>query len=361
VTTSDNQRPPDGPDPFAHLHDQLDRDRQPTTLNVADLDDRFPRIDWETAYLRDYSEVDWLVGKLGERGQQVAIPGAGKVGKSLLILDAVQRAVRGLPFLDAPALDPITVLYLDRENSERDIITRCKALGAPAHELAGRLHYVPFPRFGSQLDAEVGAHELLTIVEHLKPDLTVIDTTSRYIQGKENDSDTWLQLYRRVHAPLKADGRACWRLDHFGKDLDRGARGSSAKDQDVDHVWELTGHGETVDKTGGVETVTTRLRLTRTHTRSGIGPGRHDITRTGRKSGDLWLPGRTSHQLTDSATVETDDQLRDSYVDQLLAAGLDQPLGRDRLRAWARSHSVILPGRNEDIGDIAKTLRARLA
>ncbi|MGV9779119.1 hypothetical protein, partial [Streptosporangium sp. NPDC003464] len=41
-------------------------------------------------------------------------------------------------------------------------------------------------------------------------------TVSRYISGKEHDSDTWLELYSRIHAPLKGDGIASVRLDHFG-------------------------------------------------------------------------------------------------------------------------------------------------
>jgi hypothetical protein len=331
---------------------------EPDSDREVVLDERFPRIDWEAAYGMDFSQVDWLVGKLCERGQQVAIPGAGKVGKSLLALDAVRSAVQGLPFLGAPAQTPITVMYLDRENSLRDIVTRCQAFGAPADLLAKRLHYFQFPHFAGQLDAELGAKELLYLVDHFPADLVVIDTTSRYIEGRENDADTWLSLYRRVHAPLKAKGIACWRLDHFGKDLERGARGSSAKDQDVDHVWELTSHGEREEVTGSIATVTTRLRLTRTHTRTGIGPSVLDITRTGRKSGDLWLPGASSHVLTDAGVVATESQVIDSWVDELMAKGAPLGVGREKLRNWALANSVDLP-RNDVLADVVKALKAR--
>jgi hypothetical protein len=324
----------------------------------AVLDERFPRIDWEAAYGMDFSRVDWLVGKLCERGQQVAIPGAGKVGKSLLALDAVQSAIRGLPFLGAPAQPPITVMYLDRENSLRDIVTRAQAFGAPADVLAKRLHYLQFPRFGGQLDAELGAKELLYLVDHFGPDLVVVDTTSRYIEGRENDADTWLALYRHVHAPLKSKGVVCWRLDHFGKDLERGARGSSAKDQDVDHVWELTSHGEREEVTGSITTVTTRLRLTRSHTRTGIDPSVLDISRTGRKSGDLWLPGASSHVLTDAEVAATERQVIDSWVDELMAKGAPLGDGRDKLRNWALANSVDLPG-NDILADVVKALKVR--
>jgi hypothetical protein len=57
------------------------------------------------------------------------------------------------------------------------------------------------------------------------------------IAGKENDADTFLQLYRYALVPLKQRGITVLRLDHPGKDLERGQRGSSAKDGDVDTVW----------------------------------------------------------------------------------------------------------------------------
>jgi uncharacterized Zn finger protein len=39
---------------------------------------------------------------------------------------------------------------------------------------------------------------------------------------------------------LKQEGRALLRIDHAGKDLKKGARGTSAKNDDVDLVWQMT-------------------------------------------------------------------------------------------------------------------------
>ncbi|WP_406735580.1 hypothetical protein OG508_28190 [Streptomyces sp. NBC_01108] len=69
----------------------------------------------------------------------------------------------------------------------------------------------------------------------------------------------------------------------MGKDNERGARGSSAKTQDVDHVWELRAVG------GG------SLSLRRTHTRTGIGPDEFSIVRQARKDGDSYMAGCTRH------------------------------------------------------------------
>jgi hypothetical protein len=104
--------------------------------------------------------------------------------------------------------------------------------------------------------------------------------------------------------------------------------------------------------------VTTRLRVTRTHTRTGIGPSVLDITRTGRKSGDLWLPGASSHVLTDAGVVATESQVIDSWVDELMAKGAPLGVGREKLRNWALANSVDLP-RNDVLADVVKALKAR--
>lgn len=67
--------------------------------------------------------------------------------------------------------------------------------------------------------------------------------------------------------PLKAAGRAVLRLDHSGKDITRGQRGSSAKVDDVDAVWQLTA------RPGGA------LDLKRTHSRNRHGADWLTITR----------------------------------------------------------------------------------
>jgi hypothetical protein len=63
---------------------------------------------------------------------------------------------------------------------------------------------------------------------------------SRAVSGEENDNDTWLGFYRNTGLLLKQAQVACIRLDHSGKDAEKGMRGGSAKAGDVDAVWQLT-------------------------------------------------------------------------------------------------------------------------
>lgn len=299
-------------------------------------EDRFPAIDWDDAFAQDFSQMDWLSGRFMERGQQVTLVGDGKVGKSLFTLDWVIRAVTGRSFIGDEPRSPVKVLYFDRENSLRDIVTRARAFGVGPADLRQRLSYRQFPRFSGALDESLqAAREFLAIVDELIPDIVILDTASRFIAGKENDSDTWLQLYQLIHAPLKARGVACVRLDHFGKDSDRGSRGSSAKTQDVDHVWEMRRADERKQLFGEVERVATTISMRRTHTRSGLGEDEFTIVRRGeRLRGGMWLDGRTGHELADTGALEVIRGEVDRIVDDLLAASVPSGLGRDKLKSW---------------------------
>jgi hypothetical protein len=322
--------------------------------------ERFPSLDWHAAFATDFSEIDWLPGKFMERGQQVAIVGDGKVGKSLFMHDWLWRAITGRSFLGDERRAPLRVLYFDRENGLRDIVTRMQALGANPDELAGRFDYRMFPKFSGGLDAApIAVAELLTIVDETTPDVVVFDTVSRFIAGKENDSDTWLQFYGRVHAPLKSRNIAGTRLDHMGKDNDKGSRGSSAKSQDVDHVWEMTRLDEKHDQQDGVETITTQIKMKRTHTRTGLGDDLLSITRRGRKGpSGMWLPGETRHELTDPGEARQQNQLIQSYVDELLMKNVPRGLGRPKLKEWALRHGVILPGKDTTLSQIVAGVKA---
>lgn len=320
-------------------------------------DDQFPSLDWHRAFATDFTRVDWLPGRFVERGQQVALVGEGKVGKSLFVHEWLWRAVTGRSFLGDEVRDPLKVLYFDRENGLRDVVTRMQAFGATPDDLAGRFDYRMFPKFSGGLDAAPGAAaELLAIVDDIKPDVCILDTVSRFIGGKENDSDTWLQLYGRIHAPLKSLGIATVRLDHMGKDADRGSRGSSAKSQDVDHVWELTRTGEDSTYADGVETVVTQVRMKRTHTRTGLGADYYDITRRARKGPDgMWLPGGTRHVLTEGGGARRDIQV---FVDKLLGAGC--PVSTiDEIKTWSIQHNVGLPGKRAVLAVVVREFKAQ--
>lgn len=277
---------------------------------------------WSDFLTRNLGEVEWLPGRLMARGQQVALVGEGKVGKSLLSQEWAYRMAAGKSFLTGPPAQPVRVLYVDQENGHDDIQARLLAYGAHPVELAN-LIYLSFPPF-RPLDTADGGSDLIEAVEQYDAEIVFFDTVSRMIKGKENDADTWLDLYRHTTKRLKSRRIASVRLDHMGKDTDRGARGSSAKTQDVDHVWELAAQGEST------------LRLRRTHTRTGIGEGELYVTRHAVKVGDQWKPGGTYHALDadeHGAPVTGPWLVAQGIAAKLDAAGEPDTLGRDLLRA----------------------------
>lgn len=240
-------------------------------------------LDWDPFYATDFGAVQLLPGRLLAPGQQITIVGDGKAGKSLFVQEWLWRMATGQPFLDDRPQAPIPLLYVDAENGHQDIQERFLSYGAGPGRM-GLMSYASFPPI-RPLDTAGGGADLLAMVTECEAQLVCLDTVSRFISGPENDSDTWLSLYRHTLLPLKRQGIASVRLDHMGKDHERGARGSSAKTQDVDHVWELRAQG------GGT------VVLKRTHTRTGIGPDNFVMIRQSQRHGDRYRPGCTRHVL----------------------------------------------------------------
>lgn len=291
---------------------------------------------WGEFLAKDMTKADWLAGDLFEAGQQVALVGAGKAGKSLLAFELARAIVRGVPYLAAPARHPRRVAYIDHENSQRDIQQRALAFGFTAEDLEG-LAYFSFPVL-PPLDTRAGGVALSALVETSGGEVLFLDTVSRMIEGNENDSDTWLNLYRYSLMPLKARGIATVRLDHFGKDHDRGARGSSAKTQDVDHVWTLT-RGE-----GG------SLTLRRTHSRTGLGREELQLIRHGEQTEDGWVAGQTRHVVSDIAFKPAEWLWRIEVSKRLDDAGVPSGAGVPTVRtALARLDVRAGKARVEDL------------
>jgi hypothetical protein len=200
-------------------------------------------LDWQTAFSSQPEDVPWLVENLIEQGRSIAIYSPPKAGKSLFTLEIAAALAAGRPVLGQAARPPVKVMYIDIENTAADITERLTNLGYGPADL-GNLVYFSFPSL-PVLDSAAGGQHLIALAKHHQPALVVIDTVSRVIEGSENDADTFANLYRHALAPLKGMGVSVIRLDHSGKDLEKGQRGSSAKGADVDAVWLLVKVSET--------------------------------------------------------------------------------------------------------------------
>lgn len=197
----------------------------------------WPWLDWHELWTRP-AEADWLLRPLVPARRAVALYSPPKLGKSLVMLELAVALSRGAAVFGMTPDRPVRVLYVDFENDPvGDIRDRLQKMDVGPDDL-GNLRYLSFPTMGA-LDTAAGGAQLLAAAQSAEAELVVIDTVSRTIQGPENDNDTWIQFYRNTGRLLKESGIAYIRLDHTGKDVERGMRGGSAKSSDVDAVWRL--------------------------------------------------------------------------------------------------------------------------
>jgi len=216
-------------------------------------DDRGP-LDWAELWARSDTASDFLAAPILARGRQHALWSPAKAGKSLFTLWLSAGCATGRPLLDQPAGEPVDVVYIDLEMTEDDLRDRLCDMGyGPASDLS-HLHYYLLPAL-PPLDTPAGGRALLDIAKRHDAQLVVIDTTARVVEGPEDSADTIRAFYRNTGALLKVAGVAVLRLDHGGKDLARGQRGSSSKNDDVDIVYQLT------PLDGGIQLLATHRRV----------------------------------------------------------------------------------------------------
>jgi hypothetical protein len=222
-TLSELDPPTDEPPPY--------RPDDPTPESSTGL------IHWPSFWATDFLDADWLVDQVLARGRGHTIWAARKQMKSLFTLYMLTKLVTHD--------DNVAVVYLDYENSPADLYDRLTDMGyGPASNL-NRLRYHSLPTL-PPLDTKAGAHQLELILndaESLNPGChlcVVVDTFARALTGSDENATLDVQgFYRHSGIMMKRRGATWLRLDHAGKDIERGERGTSAKGDDIDVSWQL--------------------------------------------------------------------------------------------------------------------------
>jgi len=202
-------------------------------------------VDFVDLFATPRQPVVWLASPLIAARRVTLLFSPAKAGKSLIAMECATGIATGMPVLGNPAGDPLHVLYIDQEMTPEDWYDRLTDMGytaADAHLLNSRLHLAqlqPWP----PMDSPIGGLAVLAAAEDTASQVVIIDTASKVVRGEENSNDTHGALYRNTIVPLKRAGCAVLILDHTGKDLERGARGGSAKTDNVDLAFELTTRG----------------------------------------------------------------------------------------------------------------------
>lgn len=210
------------------LHD-LDDFELVTEIHLpGEADPDRPDVDWGTFWTKTVTEHDWLIEPIIPRGRNIALFAPAGEGKSELVLAlACQAAAKG-----------ISVLYLDFEMTTADLMDRLYDMEYGPDTDLTNLHYQLHPSLPT-LDTAEGGQALAELAAERSAELIIIDTFMRIVAGSENDADTLLAYDLHTGRLLKSAGRTVLRLDHAGKDITLGARGTSAKRDDVDLIWRL--------------------------------------------------------------------------------------------------------------------------
>lgn len=281
------------------------------------------RINWDEFWTEVPDYIEWLAEPIIEKGRQVALFSGAKQGKSLLLLDICAALATGQSVIGGEAKDPINILYIDRENMKEDLRDRLTDMGYGPDSVLENLHYYWFPNI-PWLDTREGGLDLLGLALYHNAQLVVIDTLSRVVAGGENDNDTYHDFYKHTGIFLKSRGITLVRLDHSGKDANKGMRGASSKTTDVDAVWEL--RLEDDDKT---------VRLTRTHSRTIHGANRVVLSRQ--------ADPKLHHLPIDVIQATSSDPIENCAV-QMDMAGIPESLGLnaawDQFKDWPGRESA---------------------
>lgn len=271
-------------------------------------------VNWHEFWGTDHKAEDFICAPILARGRGHALYAKAKTGKSLVVLEMAAALATGRPFLQHQDGDPVRVLYIDFEMTPADLHERLEAFGYGPDDNLDHLYYVQFPAI-APIDTADGGLAVLAAAAEWSPEVVIIDTTARAVSGDENAMETFRDAYRHTFGPLKGQGITTLRVDHAGKDLERGQRGSSAKNDDVDIVWELTRKA-----TDGADE---HLTLKATHRRMGWVPEQIDIVRSDDRPPMHRLPAGVTEWPAGTKAL----------ADELDAAGVPLSAGRRTLRS----------------------------
>lgn len=316
---------------------RLEEEKAEEWRDSAPLAERLRLVDFATLGV-ETEEPAYAIPRMLPEGSYVAFYSAAGLGKSLLVQEAAVAVATGGEFLGETCKQR-RVLYLDMENPRSAIRDRMESLGVPlTDDLTAWLHYSHLADW-SALDSKAGGAMLLEAVDELGAEVVILDTTMRAIDGLEDKSDTFNGLYRHVVYGLKARNVAFLRLDHVGKDPEKGQRGSSAKEGAEDLTWQLE---------------------------PGFGDDRYVLRR---KKNRLGLEGTgviALHRLSDPLRhlVVTSDPAREDKIEKAMIildlAGAPLGIARRAAKAILTEHEPPLSIRNDALGD-ALERRRRIA
>lgn len=193
------------------------------------------------------TDVPWLIAPIIAAGRVSLLYSPGKTGKSLIAMEAAAALATGRGALSQRGPnEPVHVLYVDQEMTPEDWQDRLIEMGYGLddfHKLDTYLHLAQLQNW-PPMDTPAGGHALQREAARVGAKVVIIDTVSKVTSGEENSNDTAQAFYRSSLVGLKREGLGVLILDHTGKDIEKGARGGSAKTDNIDLAFELLLRGK---------------------------------------------------------------------------------------------------------------------
>lgn len=300
----------------------LGADEDPDFLDLADLRGK------------PLPPVVWLEERLIRQGQITKITAESGAGKSLIAANLALSWSLGYSLLDRDENGahrelerPLRVLYIDGELGPEWWHEYLEKFDAPME--TPNLMVRCFPKWGPLTELS-GAAQFWKLVDKVEPDMIIMDTLSSFIDGEENSADTWIKFDNNITKTLKDRKISAVVLDHTGKNVELGARGSSAKKSNMDAEWVLSEPKKNSD----------RLLLTNAKKRTGKLPEKVAISR-------LDTPLR--HERTDESlptTVQPTDMELLKLISAMDAAGVPTDIGRPTVQ---KKHGATIKGFSNDM------------
>ena len=101
----------------------------------VEVDEPQPDDDIDTFLNADEPDYDWLIPDLIERGDRIILTGPEGGGKSTLLRQITVQAGAGIHPFTMERIEPIRVMYVDLENSPRQVRRKLRPLRLAAHDL----------------------------------------------------------------------------------------------------------------------------------------------------------------------------------------------------------------------------------
>lgn len=151
-------------------------------------------------------EDGFIGGGLLPRQSILVIGGQSKIGKSCLALHLVICLGAGKPFLlQFPIPDPVRVLFMQAEISERSLQSRIqKMFGAGLQPMPGNLIFCN--QKGVKLDNKRHLEQVNFLVERYRPEILAIDPLYKYHVRNEDKSSDMRYLFDNIDSLIVKHG-----------------------------------------------------------------------------------------------------------------------------------------------------------